>query len=257
MMIPIDLTAISTPIAAAVAGSVLAAAILRGLTGFGFAIAAVPLLSLFLSPVVAVPLVICLQLFGNLFEIRSSLKTCHWSSLGGLTAGALIGVPAGLLGLSVLSPDVARLLIAAATLVAVLLLSGGFAFSRQPGLRLTIPVGILAGVFNGLAAMPGPPVITYYLSMPVSRAVMRASLNVFFLANAVIALASALSLSLIDWTIVLYTLLTLPLMFVGQHIGLRFFHLGSDRTHRLIAIGCLSAIAVGAAIKGLSGVLAN
>ncbi|KAB2881014.1 MAG: sulfite exporter TauE/SafE family protein [Pseudorhodoplanes sp.] len=256
-MIPIDPTAIPALPAAAVTASVFAAAILRGLTGFGFAIAAVPLLSLFLSPVVVVPLVICLQLFGNLFEIRTSLRACHWPSLVALTAGALIGAPAGLLALSVMAPDAARLLIAAATLVAVLLLTKGFTFARPPGMRLTVPVGIVAGAFNGLAAMPGPPVIAYYLSLPVSRTVMRASLNVFFLANASIAVVSALSLKLIDWNIAGYTLLALPLMFAGQQLGLRFFHLGSDRTHRLIAIACLSAIAIGAAIRGLSGMLAN
>src|SRR5690606_31452827 len=41
--------------------SIFAAAILRGFTGFGFALAAVPLLSMFLSPKHAVPIAIMLQ----------------------------------------------------------------------------------------------------------------------------------------------------------------------------------------------------
>lgn len=240
---------------AGVAACVLAAAFLRGLTGFGFAIAAVPLLSLLLPPVLAVPLVVCLQLFGNLFEIRTSLKECHWPSLSWLTLGAAIATPLGVLALSLISAPAARLAIAALTAVAVVILTRGLAFKAVPDARTAVPVGALAGLFNGLAAMPGPPVIAFYMASPVSRVAMRASLNVFFLANSVIALGSALMLQLVSWPIAVYTLLALPLMFLGQRIGLRYFHRGSDGAHRRIAVCALAAIAVGAAIKGLSELL--
>lgn len=237
----------------AAAASILAAALLRGLTGFGFAIAAVPLLSLFMAPVVAVPLVVCLQLFGNLFEVRTSLKHCDWPSLRWLTLGALAGSPAGMLALSLFSADTARLAIAGVTAIAVLTLTTGFRFHAIPDARLSVPVGAAAGLFNGLAGMPGPPVIAFYMSLPLSRVVIRASLNMFFLANSIFALASALALRLVTVEMAIVTLLMLPLMYAGQRFGLRFFHLGSDRTHRLIAIACLAVIALGAAIKGLSG----
>ena len=65
----------------------------------------------------------------------------------------------------------------------------------------------------------------------------------------------ALMLKLVSWPIAVYTLLALPVMFLGQRIGLRYFHRGSDRTHRTIAVCALAAIAVGAAVKGLSELL--
>ena len=242
---------------AAVAACILAAAILRGLTGFGFAIAAVPLLSLFVAPVLAVPLVVCLQLFGNLFEIRASVKDCHWPSFSWLTLGAAVGTPLGVLALSLISAPSARLAIAALTAIAVVILTRGLAFKAVPPAHAALPVGALAGLFNGLAAMPGPPVIAFYMASPVSRAVMRASLNVFFLVNAVVALASAFVLQIVNWPIVVYTLLGLPVMFLGQRLGLRYFHRGSDRTHRLIAVVALAAIALGAAAKGFSEILGS
>jgi uncharacterized membrane protein YfcA len=250
-----DPASFSPGLTLAAAASILAAAFLRGLTGFGFALAAVPLMSLFLAPVVAVPLVICLQLAGNLFEIRTSLKQCHWPSLSWLALGTLIGTPIGMLALALFPASAARLAIAAVTAAALLILTRGFAFKLVPGAHATLPVGTLAGLFNGLAGMPGPPVIAYYMASPVSRIAMRASLNVFFLINAVIALASALGLGLITWGIALCALAGLPLMFAGQWLGLRYFHRGSDRTHRLIAMVSLGAIALGAAVKGLSGLL--
>ena len=91
------------------------------------------------------------------------------------------------------------------------------------------------------------------MSLPLTRTVVRASLNMFFLANSVFALVSALVLRLVSIEMAVITLLMLPVMYVGQRIGLRFFDRGSDRTHRMIAIVCLAAIALGAALKGLSG----
>ena len=80
--------------------AVFAAAILRGFTGFGFALAAVPLLGLFMSPTQAVPVAIGLQLMGSLIDFRHATKSCHWPSLRWMMLGAALGSPIGALVLS-------------------------------------------------------------------------------------------------------------------------------------------------------------
>ena len=62
--------------------------------------------------------------------------------------------------------------------------------------RLTI--GALAGLLNGAAAMPGPPVIAMYLAAPQPIEVCRASLTTFFLLTAVTGAIFAFSTGLID-----------------------------------------------------------
>jgi uncharacterized membrane protein YfcA len=241
----------------AVAASIFAAAVLRGLTGFGFAIAVVPLLSLTMPPVQAVPLVVCLQLVGNLIDARSSLDDCHWPSLRWLMLGAAIGSPLGVVGLSLIPSSWARLLIATATGLAVATLARGFALGAMPGVRLTVPVGVLAGLFNGLAAMPGPPVVAYYMATPLRRDQVRSSLSVFFLLTAVIAAASAVWLGLVGLDAVAFTVAALPLMFIGTRLGRHLFTLGTDATHRRIAVVSLLVIAVLTFAKGVAELLSG
>jgi uncharacterized membrane protein YfcA len=235
--------------------AIFAAGLLRGLTGFGFAIAAVPLLSLVMRPALAVSAVLCLLVMGGLLDVRRMAGDTHWPSLRWLLVGALAGSPLGVLALSVVAPPVARLVIAGATAIAVVLLGAGLALRAIPGAVLTVLIGGLAGLSSGLAAMPGPPVIAYYLSAPLDRATVRASLLMFFLGSSIISAATATWLGLVDLGALALAVLALPPMFVGTRVGLRLTQVGSEAAHRRIAIACLAAIAVATAAKGIGDLI--
>ncbi|MCW5773402.1 MAG: sulfite exporter TauE/SafE family protein, partial [Rhodospirillaceae bacterium] len=100
---------------------VLAAGFMRGFTGFGFAMAAVPLLAQAVPPAEAVPFVIMLQLFVAIWDWRESRRHAHWQSLPWLIVGALLGAPLGAVALAAMSADWARLVIAIAVGAAVFL----------------------------------------------------------------------------------------------------------------------------------------
>jgi uncharacterized protein len=235
-------------------GGILVSAALHGLTGFGFALAAVPLLSLVMPPMKAVPLVLCLLVLAGLLDLASA-RVCHKPSLRWLILGALLGSPIGVVGLSLIAAPVAQVAIAALTAAAALILARGFALPSMPGTGATVLVGLVAGVFAGLAAMPGPPIVTYYMSAPLKRTVVHASLIIFFFANAVIAAVSAVWFGLVSIDAVILAVLALPVMLLGVLIGKRFTALGSDATHRRIAVGALGAIALATAAKGLSALV--
>jgi uncharacterized membrane protein YfcA len=217
----------------------------------------VPLLTLFMPPVEAVPLAICLQFLGGLIGLRESLQHCHPPSLLWLSLGAVAGSPTGLWVLGTISADTARLGIAAITAVAVALVATGFAFRTIPGRPAMLGVGLLAGLFNGLAAMPGPPVVAFYMAVPLPRLRVRASLIVFFLGTAAMGVASGLALGLVDAQAMLSSAAAFPLMYAGTRVGHYLFRFGSDLTHRRIALALLAGAAFGAALKAASGLLAQ
>ena len=232
--------------------AVFAAAILRGFTGFGFALAAVPLLGLFMSPTQAVPVAIRLPINCSPIDFRHATKSCHWPSLRWMMLGAAIGSPIGALVLSHVPAPVARLVISAITLLAVLALGRGLALPAIPGPAPTTFTGFLAGLFNGLAAMPGPPAVAYYMSVPLPRANVRASLMVFFLLTSVAAMASGLAIGLITAQTFCLSLLGLPMMWIGTQIGHIAFVRSNDAMHRRVSIVSLGVIALVSAAKGLN-----
>jgi uncharacterized membrane protein YfcA len=235
------------------AGAVLAAALLRGFTGFGFALAAVPLLGMLQAPAEAVPLALALQFLGGVVDVRPAARLAHWPSLRWLMAGAVLGSPLGMLLLGAVSPALARILIGAITLSAVLVLGLGLRIEALGGRGATIGAGFLAGLFNGLAAMPGPPAVAYYMALPLGATAVRASLLVFFLATSVAALASAAALGLVAWSTLAHAALLLPVMIAGTALGGLAFARGSARTHRLTSIAVLAVIGLTSLARGLHG----
>ncbi|MEW6644840.1 MAG: sulfite exporter TauE/SafE family protein [Pseudomonadota bacterium] len=244
--------ALTPALVAGALGAVLAAALLRGFTGFGFSLAAVPMLGLVMAPAEAVPVALGLQFLGGLIDLPGASRDSHWPSLRWLIAGAVLGSPAGALVLSIVPASVARIVIAAITAAAVVLLGRGFAIAAIPQRMATILVGLVAGVFNGLAAMPGPPAVVYYMSGPFGRVAARASLLVFFLATSISALASLAMLGLLDRRVVVLSVAGLPVMALGTWIGELGFRHGSATLHRQVSVASLGVIALGSALKGVS-----
>ncbi|HEV7368609.1 sulfite exporter TauE/SafE family protein [Arenibaculum sp.] len=237
--------------AGAAVAVVLAAAVLRGFAGFGFAIAAVPLLSLVMPPGEAVPLAVALQLCGGLTDLPRHGRRCHWPSLRWLIAGASIGSPAGVLALASFPAGVARLAISAVCALAIAALALGFSLRAPPLGRTAALVGLTAGVFNGLAAMPGPPVVAYYMASALRPETVRASLLVFFAATSAAAAASLLAAGLLEPGLVPLTLAGFPAMLAGTWLGERLFAGAAGRAHRTVSLVLLAAVAVASGAKAI------
>ena len=69
----------------------------------------------------------------------------------------MVGTPAGLMTLRLLSPDALRVIIAVIVLAGLAGLIGKIRLRSGP--RQAAGAGFLAGLFSRLAAMPGPPAV--------------------------------------------------------------------------------------------------
>src|SRR5215210_5432881 len=79
---------------------VFATAVLRGYTGFGFAVIAVPPLVLLLEPAEVVPIVLLLEVVASLQLLPNVWRSVDWRAVRQLLIGALAGTPLGILVLS-------------------------------------------------------------------------------------------------------------------------------------------------------------
>ena len=168
---------------------VLFASVLRGFTGFGFGLAAVPLLSLALPPTRVVPFVTVLQVLVGVAGLRAAWRLADWRSVLALAPGLVLGIPLGLLVLTEFSPNSVRLAIGVLIAISVVVLWRRLQLPPRPSRGLTLAVGVASGVMNGLASMGGPPVVVYLLAMPLSAAEVRASSIVYFLIAASVTTA--------------------------------------------------------------------
>jgi uncharacterized protein len=229
--------------------TILGAALVRGLTGFGFAILGVPLMSLVIAPAHAVLLAIVLQMLIGPFGVRSSLPHINQRSVGTIAAFAALTTPLGLWLLTLLDADAARLLIAAIAFVCFF----GFLVKRardpNPAAPHLIATGTASGLLNGFAAMPGPPVILYFVRDGVAPLVARGSMMLVFFAAALSGTLTAALRGLLNGQILVLTLICFPVMLIGNQIGSRFFGRISERVWRGVVIMLLGVAMIGAFAK--------
>jgi uncharacterized membrane protein YfcA len=223
---------------------VFAASVLRGFTGFGFGLAAVPLLSLAMPPAQVVPLVVTLQVIIGVAGLRAAWGECDRQAIAVLAPGLVLGVPVGLLILTELSPDPVRLVIGGVIAFSVWLIHRGIRLPPNPSRRVGFAVGLVSGVISGLASMGGPPVVVYLLALGHSANRMRSTAIVYFMLSGSFSLIPMSVRGLITRDILTWAVVSLPVLFGGSRVGTWAFHKAKPRHHRMVALVTLSALAV-------------
>ena len=223
--------------------AVFVAGIIRGYSGFGFAMVAVTSMSLVLPPIQVVPTVLVLEVLASLRLVPQVRKDIDWYSLRWLLIGSFVGIPFGVYVLATIPPAPMRISISLMVLIASILLMRGFAWKRMPGIILILITGLACGMLNGAAAIGGPPVILFYLSSPAGVKTSRASIIAYFLGIDTLCLIMAAVQGLTTFQTLLLTAVCLVPLLLGITVGSRMFikiDQASFRRHVLILLILLS-----------------
>ncbi|WP_374652734.1 sulfite exporter TauE/SafE family protein [Dongia sp.] len=243
----------STGAAALVFGTVFLAGFLRGFTGFGFALAAVPVITLFVEPAAVVPSIPIVAMVAGAEQLRRAWKMANWHAINRLLIGAVLGAPFGVLALTYLPANAMRAMIGLVLLFAVLALWRGYRFKQRPPTAAQIGIGITSGLLNGATAMGGPPVILFFLAAPEGVTIGRASLLVYFFFISAWSIVAQAVAGLIDLKVLVLALLMIPVMALGNVIGDRLFDRAKASTYQRVALFFLLAIGILAIARAFLG----
>lgn len=212
---------------AAAAAILLAAYFIRGITGFGSGLIAVPLLALFMPLQSVVPLVLLLDFTASLVLGGVHFKRVRWDEIGVLIPFSVLGVAFGT-GLLVNLPQT-PMLIALAVFVLVfalrslLNLHGDKSVSRL----WAIPASLTGGTVGGLFGTGGPPYVIYLAHRIRDKGESRATLSALFFIEGLTRIVSFLIVGLLltprVWSAYAVALpLVLAALYLGgrAHVGL-------------------------------------
>lgn len=226
------------------------AAFVRGLTGFGMAIILVPLLGMVMPPGEAVVLGIILQLLIGPVGFRRIAGDADRRTAVPIALLAMLATPIGMLALRTVTVDVARLLIAIIAIGAFLaLLMPQHPDGHKPGRGAIGATGIASGLLTGFAAMPGPPVVPFYLRQRIAPATARASMMLIFFATAIAGTLASLWLGLATTKLFLLSLLLFVPMVLGDHVGARLFGRVPVPVWRSIVAAVLGVAGISALVR--------
>jgi uncharacterized membrane protein YfcA len=231
------------------------ASFLRGLTGFGFAIVATPLLALVFPPSIAVPVATLLQIPSGLpTVIRDWPDTDFRAAATAWVGGAPALIP-GIYLVASAPADFMRLLVGAAVVMSAVGLVLGIKLHRGPKPAELLGAGALSGLLQGSVAMAGPPIIVLILSSSWTAARCRATLSCVFLLLGTASVIFGILHGIVTWECVVIALLSLPGLLVGQYLGARLFSQIDGKKYRTISIVCVAATGVLVILRGLASYL--
>ncbi|MEM6827620.1 MAG: TSUP family transporter, partial [Pseudomonadota bacterium] len=121
--------------------------------------------------------------------------------------------------------------------------------AEQPGPMTTTATGLSAGVLTGFAAMPGPPVVPYYVGRDIPRTTAKASMIGIFGIAAIAGVGSGAAIGVMNWRVAALGLALFPLVLLGNWVGSLAFGKVSDRTWRSFVGIVLGAAALAALLK--------
>jgi uncharacterized membrane protein YfcA len=223
---------------------VFGAGFLRGFTGFGFSLAAVPALTLMLDPAVVVPCSLILSLLAGVQVLPKLRRLVHWRAVWILLAGSLAGTPPGVYLLGALPANALRLGIGVVLIGSVALLWRQPRLLHSEALPFGFGAGFISGLLNGSTGMGGPPAVLYFLNSVESVPIARASLVMYFFFASLGTLAYGAADGLIGRHVLLLSLLFLPPLYIGNFLGDRCFDGSSAATYRRVALGALLLLAL-------------
>ena len=228
------------------------AAYIRGLSGFGMAIILVPLFGLIVKPGEAVIIAILLQALIGPVGLKAILADAHRPSALMIAAFAVLATPLGIFLLMQTTPDVARVLIAVIAIAAFLLVLLPQRGALRPGPKETALTGIAAGILTGFAAMPGPPVVLFYLRQPILPKEARASMMLVFFATAIAGTISAFVFGLANGRLLWLSLLLFPSVLLGNWLGAKSFGKVPPTVWRSCVAGILGLAGISAVVRLLT-----
>ena len=230
---------------------VIFAAVMRAFTGFGFALTAVPVFSLFMSPVQAVLLSVLLGLSMSVITLRTYWGEYPVKAMLPMIGFAAVGTMIGAAVLATVSTTVFQLCIGISVIAASLALTFYRPAHKEPGVGLRSVTGLASGLLNGAFAIPGPPVIIFAVATEPVPARSRAMLMTFFLFSSVAALLSYTVAGFVNPTSLWLYLFAMPAMYLGDKLGYFLFHRHGTALYRRVAIVVLFGVGVAIAARAI------
>lgn len=226
---------------------------LQTITGFGYALAAAPLLAFFMDPKEAVMLVLTTGLITKIMLLTGTKNGGRFKDIVPLFLASLAGTLPGAYVVTAISADALK------ACIGVTLLLTTFAMCTNCSIPVTRPrlaqnvVGMVSGFLGATTSLSGPPLVLYYLNENAEKERLRANLTRYFLLGNLATLVMSYYFgTLHPSTLILPVIASLPALAFGVWIGDKLFSRMNPQFFRRLAIGVISISGLVTAYSGLS-----
>lgn len=205
---------------------VVIASLVKGITGFGFALVSLPPLMIWYAPKEIIPVLLLCNLFASIIIVlqkkEQQLINGQFKSL--IIFGALFTL-IGVMFLKYLPEELMIVILS----IFLILLSVLSILGVQYPIKLTNHsykiVGAFLGLLTGSISVSGPPMALFLHSAKVDNQQFREIFSWFSIVTSAVALTGYFALGILTFKSFKMAFLFLPILFIGSFIGKRINHL--------------------------------
>lgn len=210
---------------------------LRGATGFGAGVVAIPLLLLVLPLAVVIPLVTATGMLASFGQSLREMRHVHWAGMLQLIAPTLAGVALGLWLFAALDPQLLLKAFAGFIIGYALWSLRPARAPRVPRIWLAASAGGLGGLVATLfGGMAGPFYVVYLNALGLDKARFRATVSVVLFLLSAVRAAGYGGLGFYDKRVFVLLAVSLPVMVLAMIAGDRWHRrLDEARFRRVVA----------------------
>ena len=224
---------------------VFVAATAQSISGFGFALLAVPLMSVVIDPRDAVVIATFIGAFSSSTQACIDRQHTSWQIARRLNIAAYIGMPFGLLLFVIVDESVLRLLVGSVVLVATILLVRGFSL-RSTHVWSDWVLGAVSGILATSTSTNGPPLVFLLQAKKLEAAYFRATISTVFSITSVGAIALFVVAGKVTSEGVAGVIISIPILIIGLKIGYLCRPIVKEQSFRQIVIAMLILASVSA-----------
>ena len=217
--------------------TVLVASSAQAVSGFGFALLAVPVMSLVVAPQDAV---IVATLLGAASAVGQSFIDAHATEkvmARRLVISAIVGMPFGLLVFTIASEQAMRFILGMVVIVATILIAREFRLRGGRGVEFAL--GFVSGALSTSLSTNGPPLVFLLQSRGLEPEAFRSTINTVFAFSGIASIAVFLVTGNITGEIALAAMWSLPVMGLAVVIGYRIRPLFPPHRFKWLVIALL------------------
>ena len=172
--------------------AVFASATVQGATGFGFVIVAAPVLTSYLAPTLAVPVLVVEGFVLSLVLFSRVWRDARPKRVALLMVFGVLFIPLGTLLLISLDENVIKVMLGAVVGVTALAMLAGLQRTASNEHVASIPVGAASGLLMGSTGLAGAPVILFFANQGIHPRQFRANITAYLVVVGLFALPSFL-----------------------------------------------------------------
>lgn len=211
---------------------VLVASLLQTSTGYGFSIVGTPFLFLIYPAHTAIQINIILSLCLSSFMIFKIGKEVDKPLLMRLIKGSLGGLVLGLI--IYLYVDVQWLKMIVGGLILVLTVLLVLKLTIRPTKNKDLLTGGISGLLTTGIGVPGPPLLLYFSSVGIEKAILRSTTLAYYLFVYLVSLVMQIAFGGTNKEAWVSSVIAIPSLFIGIVLGQILFKWISQKTFRLL-----------------------